>query len=427
MTIFETTSPIASKDPGPSNEGPRADISLESLGYQVFSTLKAPVGWAERVRHQAEVPADERDAHWLKHTGVQTRDSYFTLVVPIHNEAAGLNTFLGVLMHSFVPRAVNVQIVFVTNGCTDGSAQGIREALETIARYHDDSAPGSNPQVKNLETSLRDDGIREPPIAVAVNSSQYVHIDTDTRGKANALNLGNELALQAGHRVVISIDSDCCPEPAALMTMFAEMHAEIQRNSERPGVVSGMQSLEWNPERELFPAERTPGRMFKTHRDANKDARGVLGWLMGWDAQWLQRSGGVPQSVIEDFALGLQADILGGGKRVVDAKIWGYGPTERADYWGAYRRWSQGAFQLRDRYAHDQENRAYVWRETAKEASPYSILYHVAREVYHSRMGLLTAAYRTVRHAYSFVMGWLDNRRDPKSQTWEQLRSTRLR
>lgn len=423
------TIPRSGVEAQPEHELRPRTVSLESIGYNVFSTLEAPLGWSARSLPQSEALPNDRDQHWLAQTGVAPQDSHFTLIIPIHNEASGLKTFLGTLLYTALSASVDAQIIFVTNDCSDNSAEIVKS---TLLRLGDDAQRIDGNRMSGIHfldvATFKDRGITENPLVVHAGRVQYVHINTSTRGKANALNIGNECALQSDHRVVMSMDSDCCPEPTAVMNMFREMHAAISADGERPPVLSGLGSCEWNWGRELPPAVRAEKARINTDRDFNLHNRGMMGWFMAWDARWLDKIGGVPHAVIEDFALGIQAVIHGGGRRTVDAKIWSYGPTKRADHWGAIARYAQGAFQLRERYADDPQTHALVREETACLASPKRILSRNARELLESTSvrEAVGTVYRMTRQFQALVLGWLHNRRDPNSQTWRQLKSTRL-
>ncbi|MDL1927287.1 MAG: hypothetical protein HND45_04440 [Chloroflexi bacterium] len=51
--------------------------------------------------------------YWLDQTGIESVNSRFTIVVPIHNERRFLPSFLGAFLASGIPSDVDAQIVFV--------------------------------------------------------------------------------------------------------------------------------------------------------------------------------------------------------------------------------------------------------------------------------------------------------------------------
>ena len=208
--------------------------------------------------------------------------------------------------------------------------------------------------------------------------------------------------------------------------MFGKAHAAIKRAAESPPVFSGLGSAEWNRGRHLPPKERAFEAVVEIDRDFNRGERGMLGWMMAWDARWLREVGGVPRAVVEDFALGLQAELRGGGREVVDARVWAYSPTRRGDHWKAVTRFTQGAFQQLDRYADDPQAKDLIRKEAAHLLSPRHIISKLTHDLLHSKVGVAKTAYRFAQHVQAFIVGWAMNRSYPDSQTWRQLDTTRL-
>jgi hypothetical protein len=216
------------------------------------------------------------------------------------------------------------------------------------------------------------------------------------------------------------------------MKIFAEMHRAQRECPERPPVFSALGSFEWDFARDKPYAERLVDPQRRTHLHFNKDTPHVLGCLAAWSPQWLEAQGGFPTCVMEDYALGILAELKGGGRRRSEAQVWAYGPTSRADHWRTIRRYVQGTFQLLSMFHAEfhaaPELRKKVLSEQDWLVSPKALAKNNFEEFSRSpsAQGAVRAVYRTARALLTVAQGWWDNLRSPHQQTWQATRSTKL-
>lgn len=317
------------------------DKRLETSFIPVPFVTKQPKGWMASVLRQNKrnisssegdfvVSAQER---WLNRTGVEARDSKCTIAVPIHNEQNLLPSFLDSFRLMDLPYNAPIVVAFITNGCTDKSPQIVDSFMCKMAG-----------EVTEQQLLLGDSGQRQPAKIARVQNVTFIHVDTVTRGKANALKIGNELAISSGHRIAMSIDANNYPEPNALAELYklANYHFEAEKDSGTV-LVSGFAIGVRRPAFQNLILDRGTNKK----RDISEGCFSVNGWLMAWDTEWLKSIGGPPQVAIEDYALGVMAR-LGGFqmRKVPEAVIWGFIPNNFKDALESRIRYIRGRFQL---------------------------------------------------------------------------------
>lgn len=169
----------------------------------VYAFTENPKGWlkASLAQHKNHLQNSSEDLigsqakRWQERTGVSAEDSRFTIIVPIHDEERSLPSFLGSLMLADFPYRAKIKILLITNACNDRSGQIIDSFLDRLGGEKD-------VQIVNLDDSL----LKQSAKVVYINDLSLFHLDTATKGKANALRIGNQMALNAGHQVAISIN-----------------------------------------------------------------------------------------------------------------------------------------------------------------------------------------------------------------------------
>ncbi len=351
----------------------------------------------------------QQEERWEKQTGIKPEDSHFTLIVPIHNEEKFLPSFLGSLLIADLPSSVDAHFIFLTNACSDKSKEIIDGFLKTIGEG----------EVAFEQKNSSDSSVQETTLITHIGNITFSHIDTPTPGKANALNIGNNIALERKHRIAISIDANNFIEPDAFCHMFAKACHAFEDPTNNTVVISGVDKhvTKQTRLRVLFDRGRN------VHNSIRDDEIFVNGWCMGWDTLWLGAIGGMPQVAVEDYALGVYARKEGKkAERVKEAIIWGYNPNTLADLIEQRARKIRGVYQILRMHPtlqHTIESDIYVLQEplskfrTFKEriqVNPIKFAYYLAD------LAIWEFAKRK---------GRLDYSKDPTNQSWKPIVSTK--
>src|SRR5205085_12651488 len=77
-------------------------------------------------------------------------------------------------------------------------------------------------------------------VTTRVGNITFSHVDTPTPGKANALNIGNAIALERDHSIAISVDANNFVEPDVFRHMFARAHQAFADPANTTVVISAM-------------------------------------------------------------------------------------------------------------------------------------------------------------------------------------------
>lgn len=92
------------------------------MAERVLFPASAPIAWHREWTDQDLPP---REAHnvqlWQEITGHNPKESTFTLVLPIHNEAKHLTSVLDALLLSGIPTSARLHLLAITNACSDES------------------------------------------------------------------------------------------------------------------------------------------------------------------------------------------------------------------------------------------------------------------------------------------------------------------
>lgn len=367
------------------------------------------IEFAHKMEGQASVGQARvifQQQRWRTLAGVEPADTHFSIIVPVHNEQRSLPSFLGALLATELSSTCDVQIIFVVNASSDQSADLIKNRLAHI----------DHPIEMTLPNSIYDP--RRSGIAYQVNCNKvrFLVVETPTAGKANALNIGNEIAWQQTHAIAINIDANNWVEPDSVALLYARAKQTIV---DAPGSeVVIVNTSEYCP---------TRGTDIQVSVKQKTQKAEVTGCMFAWSIQWIRENNGFPQQAIEDYGTGLLA--LSQGKQIVDsdANIWVYTPVNSSDENKQLVRFIYGAMQLARRF----EGNSVAMKILLEDFPHLRPL--------RSRLEYYLSQYRKIKQPATTLRGivrWLLNellilkarqklRRNPYGQTWEPIRSTK--
>ncbi len=353
---------------------------------------------------------------WLQRTGLAAADTAFTFALPIHNEEQSLQSVLGALIASEVPSQAQITVAFVTNACTDSSAEIVRSFM------HEQGTPFEYDTVDFA--AFEDDGIARPIMAVKSGAFEFVHLDTTTPGKANVLNVGNRLALALGHQVACSQDTNNWIEPDALACLFGDAQ---RRFFDKP---DGTAMLYGHPVA-LFRDH--PGSIYNKMQKrveglpvpAEEERLCLPGWMMIWDTRWLADSGGVPHTATEDFALAVLTRGTGKNIGLSSARIWGYNISTLSDLLEAGKRFVRGELQLVEYWKGNVKMSAQVQTELLHSANFFRRFGDLIARTKKQPMRLPVHVVHWLLWEVAYVQGIRDFKANPHSSTWAPISSTK--
>jgi len=396
-------------------------VSIKKISYVI---TKAPREWLRAClpKHLAFLKAvkdggagpltsldREQAERWEKHTGAKPEDAHFTVIVPVHNEEMFLPSFLGSILVADLPSSSDVHIIFITNACSDKSGEIIDGFLMTIGEG----------KVTGLPENTSDSSVKRTAVTSRMGNITFSHVDTPTPGKANALNIGNTLALEHHHHIALSIDANNFIEPDVFRHMFAKAYHAYSDPTNTTVVISGvMKNVTTRTKlRVIFNRGRA------IHNGARNNETFVNGWCMGWDTHWLQEIGGMPQFAVEDFAVGVYARYDGKKTACVpEANIWGYNPNNILDLIEQRARKIRGAYQilgLHPNLRNAIESDIYVLQRPVSkirtlkrriQSNPLAFPFHLAD------LAIWELAKQKGKHDYY---------KDPTNQSWKPINSTK--
>jgi cellulose synthase/poly-beta-1,6-N-acetylglucosamine synthase-like glycosyltransferase len=153
-----------------------------------------------------EIAKSAQEQRWTEATGEEPGNSNFSVIYPIHNESQFLPSVLANLMMSDVPAAAHARFFFVTNACTDdGATEKIISQFMTDIGEVETCA--TNPELTKL-----DKGVDATYQSVRSGNIDFIHLNTMTKGRSNALSLGNESA-RSHAPIALCFDADVFSEP----------------------------------------------------------------------------------------------------------------------------------------------------------------------------------------------------------------------
>jgi hypothetical protein len=241
-------------------------------------------------------------------------------------------------------------------------------------------------------------------------------VETPTAGKANALNLGNEIARQQGHQIAINIDANNWVEPDSIAFMYgcARKHGVDRPDSE----VVLVNAREYCPTRDMqtdVPVKH------KTQRAE------VSGCMFAWSTEWIHQNHGFPQQAIEDYGTGLLA--LSQNKRIVesDANIWVFSAANPADENRQIVRFTYGAMQLARSFENDRLATEILLEDfpNLRPLAKRFQYYVFPNNRKHSLLKLVRAVLRFSFNEFLILQAHQKLRQNPHGQTWEPIGSTK--
>lgn len=289
---------------------------------------RAPEGWHQALASYYQT-TQKRE---------QQRFSPASVIVPIHDEERSLESFFNAVTSADLSPDHPLKWFLITNSCSDSSPEIVRKFLFDID-------PNTEALTMNTDT---DAGVSDVSLEARVGKMSFTHLNTSTRGKANALRLGNELALRNNHHIAMSIDANVYPEADALRILYESSdHEIVQRPQSGIVVLHGSAYREHRP----TPYSKTILRNKKGPKPSPevRDLSNVNGWMIGWNTSWFKTIEDRIQVAVEDYAIGLLARTEGYHTlKIPEMKIWGYKGSTLGDDFRERVRAMRGMIQLID-------------------------------------------------------------------------------
>lgn len=343
---------------------------------------------------------------WQKTTGVSVKDSHFTLIIPIHNEERCLPSVLGALMVSNIPAGVDLNVVLVTNGCTDKSPAIVSTFLNTMGETRQVNVPGYD----DVDSVLARQA--------SVDAINFTHVDTPKRGKSIALAIGLAFAEASQHEIVMSMDANNWPEPNTILAMFKAAYENFVRHPGRVGVLSARGQAAFRPSTLTHLLSRAKANLDGASQHPSHT---VDGWLMAWIPRLAKP---FPKVICDDYALSALARKDGKTVDKVDAGIWGYEPNTISDRFRQYKRAVRALLQLQQYFQDPVMQRMiqedwYIMRPMSQKiiehvnaigANVFSLPYRVAM---------------FILWELALQLGTIEYRKNPNDLGWEPSSSTK--
>lgn len=377
-----------------------------------FQETLRPGDFEDHKRPHALSPEElikEQEARWRDRTGVEPADSAFTLIVPIHNEEKFLPSMLACLALADIPPAVPMQVLLITNGCTDRTSAKIAEFLDSQQEI----------QVDTLKDNVLDPDVEVDIPTVHSGAITYRHIDTPTRGKANALALGNQIALNRGDTIAMSLDANNFVEPDGIPQLFGQAHQAFEEDPDTVIVSGNIQS-----EKKSSFWTHIQKKGLKIGDLASSDATQVCGQFFSWRTSWMKEIDGPPRVATEDYALKVVAQLE--GKKIehdANSVVWGYSANNLYDRVSSLARYYRGKQQLLHLYPQARE----MMEEEIVYIRPFSErVKALGKRIQKNRLWkapLCVASF--VLTEIAIVKGKHDLTNDPQNQSWEPIKSTK--
>lgn len=401
------------------------DFQRETKHTPVYTLFKAPREYLHTLTtplraELGELSPDDpnhtllQERRWKESTGVLPEDSHFTLILPIHDEEVMLRDSLASLMGSDIPGKVPMQVVMVTNACSDNSVSQVKQFMEALGEVQERKLK------VNQSVRLVDPGLDQQARTVQLRETTFIHLNTSTPGKANALTIGNTLAMERGDSIAINVDTNNFLERDALRNMYGRAYKSIVSKPDGTALLSGIHKHVSKKTRFIIVKDFIKTGLKNRPPEKKKLGR-TQGCFMAWDTNFVDAIGGIPPVAIEDYALGMKALVnQRKTKRVRDANVWGYSSARLRDTFAVESRFVMGKLQTAN-LGPDEEKAV---REFDK-ASPFKSLRERITKVNEIpasvpfRLGkfiLLEAARINGRRMY---------KKDPDNQSWQPIKSTK--
>lgn len=350
---------------------------------------------------------DALEKRWKSLTHTDPNATRFSIIIPVRNERYSLPSFLGALLTSEIPNSADVQFLFIVNNSSDESMDMIKHRLSWINQPSEVSLPPSEFDAKRPNTAFQ----------VSCCNIRFIVIETATAGKANALNIGNELAIQSGHRVAINIDANNWVEPDSIAMMYGAAKRSIIDIPETNTVL-------------INASEFCPTKITKTKVPVKKKTQiaEVSGCMFAWSTTWIKENQGFPPQAIEDYCVGLMA--LSQNKKIVEsnANIWVYSPSNPSDENKEMVRFMYGALQLARRFENNPAAMKVLYIDfphlrPLKDRFHSHVISRIQKKM--NPMLVLRGTARWVINEYLLLKARQKLRLAPHGQTWEPIQSTK--
>ena len=397
----------------------RASLAkLQETASQVLKTQDQEkilsMSWSERDEFLSPFVLQRQETCWEQATDVKPEDTHFTLIVPIHNEENSLPSFLGTFMLSDIPATANVQVVFVTNACTDASNDMLLSFLSGLGSIEKEDVTGD----------FTDPDIHPSCEVVKKGHMTFIHLDTSTAGKANALGIGNVLANRSGHIITMSLDANNYVEPDAIRTLFAHAHRAFRSRPEPDDIVLfgsvGIDVAKTSRVRELI----NKFGLARQHMVESEVGR-INGWLMAWNTTWVCSIGGPPGVALEDYALGVLARVQNYRFHEPEGVIiWGYIVNNFKGLVDTRARHVRGKKQICDYFNYDPKVMNIIESESFYMKRFAFRVEHLLDKVKKNPRDSLKYIATFLLWEYAIWKGMKEYKRNPKNQSWKKVAST---
>lgn len=345
---------------------------------------------------------------WEHDTGVKPHDSRFTVIIPVHDEERSLPEFFNSFMLSDVPASVPMQVVVITNNCSDDSPHMVRSFIASTAEKVEE---------KPLPDSITDPGIAPCAYTGTWGAITITHVDTTTPGKSPALEQGNLLALQEDHEIALSFDADVLMDPSTIKTLFAEAYHTIVTQQQEKTLYTGK-----------FIGEAKDERTWLYQKFYNKFKRQdqtslVTGAIVAWNPKFMHDIQAFLPISSQDYAMGVLTRVNGGEViRTEDAAVYGYIPASLTEKLNTMRRSVRGRKQL-----------LALRPETTEEVMSGSslakprvdrILDRVSKT--DSLASFIKSMAWLIMEEYAVIQGTRDFEKNPHNASWDKILVSKL-
>jgi len=375
------------------------------------------LAWFQRHEYLHALALLRQEKCWEHEAGVRPEDSFFTLIVPIHNEENSLPSFLHTLMLSDIPALVNMQVIFVTNACVDTSVDIINAFMAGLGEI----------AFQDVSDDFGDQNMDRRHAVVRRGRHVYMHINTSKPGKANALNIGNRIASQSDHLIAVCMDANNFIEPDALRKLFSHAYRAFREKLEAGDtVLCGGLEIQHQGSLKDSHFNNAPSRESKAGSHLVDGEEGVVnGWLSAWNIAWMNSIGGCPEVALEDYALGLLA-------RARDFRIemlegvdgWGYVNDDFKGLTMTRARYVRGRLQICDYVQYDPSILAIMEKEAFYMRKFPLRLKHLCAKSVASPLHAGKYMATFLLWEYAIWQGMRDYKRNPQNQSWEKVPST---
>ena len=394
---------------------PKFKTSAQEVISQTPLSVKELMGmtWSQRHDYLNFYALKRQERRWEDEIGIKPEDSHFTLIVPIYNEEKSLPSFLRTLLLADIPSSVNVNIVFITNACNDSSSTLIDEFLSILGEL----------KIELLAGEFKDVDLNISYKTTKLGNINFMHVNTSTPGKANALGIGNSIARESSHIIAMSIDANNYLEPDAIRVMFAHAHRAFRGKPRANDTVLLYGKIQRKSTRTSLLANlMTNGNKTRLVMNTSDE---VAGWFMAWNTEWMDSIGGPPAVAAEDYAMKVLARVNNYKIEQVDgALIWGYEVTNLKGVLDTRARYIRGKLQLLDLVDHDSRVLSIIEKEGYYMKNFWGRLNYLLCRTKERPLILPKYVAAFILWEYSLRIGKREYHQNPTNQSWKKIDST---